>query len=289
MGPRGSSVFFFLVVFLFLLFLCLQSSFSFCCLSSFSCCSCSPSCRLLSFSPFFVSSSYHLPPFSCRFFGLCLSSRSCHLLSFNHLPVTPVTLLSLSITFLLSSVVSFFLAFRLLLSLFFHRLPFAVYRRFLPFFPVVSSYYFLPTSCRHLCFPFCRLLHYSCPIPGASPHPPSLFFPFASSLVPSVSYLSSMTSISRTSVAAFFPKDLCSSPFISAGAGPSYASDFLRRLLPRIFLLVLVLLPLLPLVLFMMALFSILSLMMDLIGGGGGGCCVPIHRQRRLILRLFLF
>ena len=35
-----------------------------------------------------------------------------------------------------------------------------------------------------------------------------------------------MTSISRTSLAPFFPKDLSSSPFISAGAGPSSASDF---------------------------------------------------------------
>ena len=113
-------------------------------------------------------------------------------------------------------------------------------------------------GCRHLCFLFCCLLHYSCPIPGASPHPPSLFFSSASSLVPPVSYFLSMTSISRTSVAPFFPKDLWSSPFISAGAGPSSASDFLRRLVPRLFLLVLVLLPLLPLVLFMMTLFSFL-------------------------------
>ena len=81
-------------------------------------------------------------------------------------------------------------------------------------------------NCPHLCFPFCRLLHYSCPILGASPHPPSLFFSSASSLVPPVSYLSSMTSFSRTSLAPFFPKDLCSSPFISTGAGPSSASDF---------------------------------------------------------------
>ena len=36
-----------------------------------------------------------------------------------------------------------------------------------------------------------------------------------------------MTSISRTSLALFFPKDLCSSPFISAGAGPSSASEFI--------------------------------------------------------------
>ena len=57
---------------------------------------------------------------------------------------SPVTLLSL-ITSLLSSVVSFFLACHLLLSRFFSRLPFAVYRHFLPFFPVVSSCYFFPT------------------------------------------------------------------------------------------------------------------------------------------------
>ena len=74
-----------------------------------------------------------------------------------------------------------------------------------------------------------------------------------------------MTSISRTSLAPFFPKSLWSSPFISAGAGPSYASDFLRRLVPRLFLLVFVLLPLLPLVLFMMTLFSFLLLIMALI------------------------
>ena len=53
-----------------------------------------------------------------------------------------------------------------------------------------------------------------------------------------------MTSISRTSLAPFFPKGLCSSPFISAGAGPSSTSDVLSRLFPRLFLLVLVLLPL---------------------------------------------
>ena len=119
-------------------------------------------------------------------------------------------------------------------------------------------------SCRHLCFPFCRLLHYSCPIPGASPDPPSLFFSSPSSLVPPVSYLSCMTSISRTSLAPFFPKELCSSPFISAGASPC-SSDVLRRLVPRLFPLVLALFPLLPLVLFMMTLFSILLLMMALI------------------------
>ena len=44
-----------------------------------------------------------------------------------------------------------------------------------------------------------------------------------------------MTSISRTSLAPFFPKDFLFSPFISAGAGPSFASDFLRRLVPRLF------------------------------------------------------
>ena len=65
---------------------------------------------------------------------------------------------------------------------------------------------------------------------GASPDPPSLFFSSAS-LVPSVSYLSSMTSL-----ALFFPKDLWFSPFISAGAGPSSASDVLCRLVPRLFL-----------------------------------------------------
>ena len=148
-GPWGSSgVLFFWLFFSFFLFLCLWSSFSSCGLSSFSCCSCSSSYLLLSFSPSFISSSCHLPPFSC------LSSRSsrfflgssCHLLSSNCLPVPPVTLLSLSVTFLLSSVISFFLAFRILLSLFFRRLPFAVYRRLLPFFPVVSSCYFFRPS-----------------------------------------------------------------------------------------------------------------------------------------------
>ena len=37
-----------------------------------------------------------------------------------------------------------------------------------------------------------------------------------------------MTSIPRTSLAPFFPKDLWSSLFISAGAGPSSAFDVLR-------------------------------------------------------------
>ena len=74
-----------------------------------------------------------------------------------------------------------------------------------------------------------------------------------------------MTSVSRTSLAPFFAKDLCSSPFISAGAGPSSASDFLRQLVPRLFLLPLVLSPLIPLVLFMMTLFSFLLRMMALI------------------------
>ena len=123
--------------------------------------------------------------------------------------------------------------------------------------------------------------------PWCLPHYPSLFFSSASSHVPPVSYLSCMTSISRTSLAPFFSKDLGSSPFISAGAGPSSASDVLRRLVPQLFLLVLVLLPLLPLVLFMMTLFSFLLLMMALIRR----VSFPIHRQRQLFChsgRLFL-
>ena len=274
LGPWGSSgVLFFWLFFSFFLFLCLWSSFSSCRLSSFSYCSCSSSYLLLSFSPSFISSSCHLPPFSClpSLSSCFFLGSSCCLLSSNCPPVPPVTLLSLSVI-LLSSVVSFFLAFCLLVSLVLlsphvcglPSLP-ALFtcRLFLLF---LSDHCLLgDASCRHLCFPFHCLLHYSCPVPGASPHPPSLFFSSASSLVPSVSYLSFMTSVSRTSLAPFFTKDLCSSPFISAGAGPSSASDFLRQLVPRLFLLLLVLSPLIPLVLFMMTLFSFLLRMMALI------------------------
>ena len=139
LGPRGSL---FWSSSSFFLFLCLWSSFSSCHLSSFSYCSCSSSYLLLSFLFFLL---YHLPPLSC-FSSRCscfFLGSSCRLMSSDCLPVPPVTLLSLSITYLVSSVISFFLACRLLLSLFFHRLPFAVYRRFLPLFflsslPVIS-------------------------------------------------------------------------------------------------------------------------------------------------------
>ena len=230
-------------------------------LSSFSCCSCSSSYLLLSFSPSFISSSCHLPPFSClssSSFCFFLGS-SCRLLSSNH----PLFLLSLSFYYFFAVFCRFL--FPCLLSPPVSVLPSPPVRG-LPSLPALFScrlfLLFLSdhrllgdASCCHLCFPFRRLLHYFCPIPGASPHPPSLFFSSAFSLVPPVSYLSFMTSVSRTSLAPFFAKDLCSSPFISAGAGPSSASDFLRQLVPRLFLLVLVLL---PLFLFMMTLFSLL-------------------------------
>ena len=100
-----------------------------------------------SFSPSFVSSSCRILPFSCRFFCFCLSScSSCFFLGSSscllpsvHLPVPPVDLSSHSFASLLASVVSFFFACCLLLSLFFCRLSFAVYRFFLPF----SRYLFL--------------------------------------------------------------------------------------------------------------------------------------------------
>ena len=70
-----------------------------------------------------------------------------------------------------------------------------------------------------------------------------------------------MTSISRISLAPFFPKDLQSSLFVSVGAGPS-ASGFASAGSTPFFRLVLALLPLVHLVPFMMTLFCFLFVMM---------------------------
>ena len=74
-----------------------------------------------------------------------------------------------------------------------------------------------------------------------------------------------MTSIFLTSLAPFFPKDLQSSPFVSAGAGLFSAAGFCVGWFRAFLLLALVLLPLVPLVPFMMTLLSFLVLMVALI------------------------
>ena len=77
------------------------------------------------------------------------------------------------------------------------------------------------TVCRHLCA-LLSVTSFATSVLSLVPPPPNSL---SSSLVPPVSYWSSLTSISSTFLAPFFPKDLQSSTFVSAGAGPS-ASDF---------------------------------------------------------------
>ena len=143
-----------------------------------------------SFSLFFIFSSYRLLPFSCRFFCFsCLSSRSsCCLLPSDRPPVPLATLSSHSLYSLLASVVSFFLAYCLFLSLFFHLFLFVVYRLFLPFSCRLFLFFLLTitfweTPAIVTCA-FLSVVSFAAPALSLSPPPPFLFCFFSCSSFP---------------------------------------------------------------------------------------------------------